>query len=224
MQENLGADMLLRPEEINLSLLKESNLFHVGSISLSREPSRSATLYALQKAKDWGITISYDPNYRETLWDNPQSAIQNMRSILPYVDIIKLSQEEILLLTGYNQPLDAAQFLISIGISIVAITLGSQGTLVCNKVGHQFVKSYPCHVVDTTGAGDSFWAGFLFQFIQCRISANMTSLEDIVSFAKFGNALASLCIEHRGGIPAMPDLGSVQKRLKKFENKTILQS
>ena len=151
-----------------------------------------------------------------------------MRSVLPFVDIMKLSDEETELLTGIVEPEDAAKNLIEQGVSIVAVTLGAEGTLIATKDGCVHVPAYKVNAVDTTGAGDSFWGGFLHKLLEWKeitvrdfIEENdckedilqKITLEEATDFAKFGNAVASLCVEKRGAIPAMPTLEEVQKRL-----------
>lgn len=213
---NPGADTMLTVDEIDAKIIQSGKIFHIGSLSLTNEPSKSATLNALQIAKNSGCVISYDPNYRASLWNNEEKAKQEMRQVLPNVDIMKLSNEETALLTDQRSPKDAADYLIQKGISIVAVTLGAKGAYVATKEGGQIVPGFNSHVVDTTGAGDSFWGGFLSQLIQRGKSPSDISLEDAVQFVQFGNALASLCVEKRGGIPSMPTLSEIEKRLSRI--------
>lgn len=208
-----GADTMLTANEINTGLIQNSKIFHIGSLSLTDEPSKSTTIYALQIAQKSGCIISYDPNYRASLWNSEEKARKEMRQVLPYVDIMKLSDEETILLTNQTSPQDAADYLIQKGISIVAVTLGANGAYVATKEGGQIVPGFKSHVADTTGAGDSFWGGFLSQLIQSRKSPSDITLEEAVQFVQFGNALASLCVEKRGGIPSMPTLSEIEKRL-----------
>lgn len=210
-----GADTCLRPEEVKLSIIKDSKIFHVGSLSLTNEPSKSATIFALEKAKEYGTIISYDPNYRALLWISKEQAITEMRSILPFVDVLKISDEETLLMTGKKEPESAAQELIASGIPLVVVTLGGEGCFVCTKEGGQVVSGFKCNVVDTTGAGDSFWGGFLHQLIQSGKHPEEVTKEEAVSFAHFANGVASLCVEKRGAIPAMPKMEEVEERIKK---------
>ena len=111
-----------------------------------------------------GGGISYDPNYRAPLWETKEDAIREMRSVLPFVDVMKLSDEETELLTGIKEPEGTAKKLIEQGVKIVAVTLGADGTLIATKEGSTYVPAYKVNVVDTTGAGDSFWGGFLHKF------------------------------------------------------------
>ncbi len=208
-----GADTCLMKEEVDVSIIENTDIFHVGSLSLTDEPSRSATFYALEKAKEFGKIISYDPNYRALLWDSKEKAIEGMRSLLDYVDVMKLSDEETFLLTDIEEPQAAAKALLNNGISIVAVTLGADGAYICTKEGGAFVAGFASDVVDTTGAGDSFWGGFLYRLSKSGKCPEEVSLEEAKEFARFGNAVASLCVEKRGGIPAIPDMEQVLKRL-----------
>ena len=95
-----GADTKIQKEELDIDILDQTYIFHVGSLSLTEQPARDTTFYAVKRAKNKGSIISYDPNYRASLWENEETAIENMRSLIPYVDIMKISDEEIELLTG----------------------------------------------------------------------------------------------------------------------------
>ena len=209
-----GADTCLTKEEIRKDLIANSKVFHIGSLSLTSEPVKSATFYALELAKEYGCIISYDPNYRAPLWDSREKAIEGMRSVLSYVDVMKISDEETELLTGISDPEMAAKKLIENGISIVAVTLGADGALICTKEGCEHVKGYQVRIVDTTGAGDSFWGGFLTQLLESGKMPSEVSLKEAAAFADYGNAVASLCVEKRGAIPAMPTKAEVEKRIK----------
>ncbi len=209
-----GADTKLKKEEINSDLIKNSKIFHIGSLSLTNEPSRTATFSAIKIAKDNNIILSYDPNYRASLWKNEKTAIKNMKSVLPFVDIMKISDEETELLTGITDIEGAAKALFDKGIKVIVVTLGDKGAYVYCKEGGTFVPPYKCDVVDTTGAGDSFWGGFLYKISQFDKKIDELSQKELADFAKFGNALASLCVKKRGAIPAMPSFNEVKNRLK----------
>ena len=208
-----GADTCLTQEELREDLIKDSKVFHIGSLSLTAEPAKGTTFRALEVAKENGCIVSYDPNYRAPLWDNVDAAVAGMRSVLSYVDVMKLSDEETELLTGKYEPEDAAKVLLEKGVKIVAVTLGAEGALVCTKEGSVVVPGYKANLVDTTGAGDSFWGGFLHKLLESGKRPEDVTLEEAASFAKYGNAVASLCVEKRGAIPAMPTIEDVAGRL-----------
>ena len=209
-----GADTCLKKEELNAELIKESKVFHFGSLSLTTEPARSTTFEAIHIAKEAGCIISYDPNYRAPLWSDEMASIEGMRSVLSYIDVMKISDEETKLLTDISESEEAAKKLIAMGIAIVVVTLGGDGALVCTKEGCVQVPGYKANLVDTTGAGDSFWGGFLNSLLENGKKPSEISLEEAASFAKYGNAVASLCVEKRGAIPAMPATDAIQERLQ----------
>lgn len=208
-----GADTQLRPDELNKDVINQSRVFHVGSLSLTNEPARSATLAALQMAKAAGCAMSYDPNYRDTLWTSPEAAAEQMRFIIKYMDLIKISDEETDLMTGEHAPADAAAALIEQGAKAVVVTLGSKGAYVRSRDGEAVVPSFKTTVVDTTGAGDSFWGGFLCGFCESAKDPDLLNVDDLRHFARIGNAVASLCVRGRGGIPSMPPRPEVESLL-----------
>ena len=96
----------------------------------------------------------------------------------------------------------------------MTVTLGAQGAIVCNREGTRLVRGFESHVVDTTGAGDSFWGGFLYCYIQSKKKPDEITLDEAAEFTCFANAMASLCVEKKGAIPAMPKLPQVEERLE----------
>lgn len=204
-----GADTCLTKEEVNLELIKKSKIFHFGSLSLTNNPSKEALLYALEKAKEMKKIISYDPNYRPLLWENRDIAVKEMRDVVKYADIIKVSDEETELLTGYKEPEKAALKLIEQGISLVFITLGSEGSFLKTKDFQIRVKSKKCNVVDTTGAGDAFWGAILYKLSTRKNDVLQLTEKEGAEYLEFANIAAGICVEKRGAIPAMPSLEDV---------------
>ena len=207
-----GADTLLRPEEIDTAILDQTKILHTGSLSLTHEPCRSAVLYALDYAKKSGKIISYDPNYRSSLWEKEEDAIRYMQLLAQYADLIKISAEELRLVTGSSDPETAARILCDAGASCVAVTLGADGALVRAAGSCKHVPAFPAaNVADTTGAGDSFWGAFLYRFLKSGKLPREITIEEAAEFSRWGNAAASLCIQGRGGIPSVPSRASVEK-------------
>jgi fructokinase len=204
-----GADTWLRADEVNEDIIKNTKILHIGSLSLTDEPARGATYHAVTLAKKSGALISYDPNYRASLWPDAESAKAQMRAMLPYVDLLKLSDEETALLTDVSDPAEAALHLYRMGIPCVAVTLGSRGALVCVRGKTAAVPAYPVPVADTTGAGDAFWGGFLHMLLRSGKPPDILTLDDAVSFARWGNAAAAFCVTKRGAIHAMPSPGDI---------------
>lgn len=201
-----GADTCLTKEEVNLELIKECKIFHFGSLSLTDNPSKEALLYALEKAKEMNKIISYDPNYRPLLWKNKDTAVKEMRAVIKYADIMKISDEETELLTGCKEPEKVASKLIEQGVSLVFVTLGSEGSFLKTKDFQIRVKSKKCNVVDTTGAGDAFWGAILYKLAERENSVFQISEKEGTEYLKFANTAAGICVEKRGAIPAMASL------------------
>ena len=209
-----GADTQISPDDLAYDVIADSKVFHVGSLSLTDEPARSATHAALSFAHDHGCTLSYDPNYRANLWPSAEAAAEQMRSIVPLMDLMKISDEECELMTGHVNPAEAASALLTQGPKVVTVTLGGSGALVACADGMREVPGFPADVVDTTGAGDSFWGGFLAAFVESDLAPEEVRIDDAAGFARTGNAVASLCVRGRGGIPSMPSREAVMELLK----------
>lgn len=210
-----GADTKIQKEEIDVDILDQTNIFHVGSLSLTDQPARDTTFYAVKRAKNKGSIISYDPNYRSSLWENEETAKKHMRSLIPYIDIMKISDEETGLLTDHENVMEAAKALYRQGVKVAVVTLGGNGAYIYNKEGGCVVPGFTVeHVADTNGAGDSFWGGFLYKISRSGKKIDNLTLEELTEYARFGNAVASLCVEKKGAIPAMPELSQVEKRLE----------
>jgi sugar/nucleoside kinase (ribokinase family) len=165
-------------------MLKHTRVFHTGSLSLTQEPARSATYEAIDIAKAAGAVISYDPNYRASLWSSREEAIRFMRSLIVTADIMKVSDEELPLLTGETDPEKAADLLLDQGVKIVAITLGSEGAYVRVGKEHALVPGFRAKAVDTTGAGDSFFGGFLYRFLSSGKTLKEVTISDAADYAR----------------------------------------
>ena len=155
-----GADTCLSMEEIQPQVLEQCKIFHVGSLSLTDEPAKGASLWSVKKAKSAGALISYDPNYRSSLWKDRETAVQAMREIIPFADLMKVSEEECLLLTEEKDCRKGAERLLEAGPGIVAVTLGGKGVLLAQKEKCERIPGFETFAVDTTGAGDTFGADF----------------------------------------------------------------
>ena len=208
-----GADTQITPEELDRDLIANCGIFHFGSLSLTDEPVRSATEAAVKLAKASGAIIAYDPNYRPLLWESRDQAMEQMRRPLSTVDLLKVSDDEIALLTGVDVLAQSARLLVDRGIRCVAVTISSEGALLATREGTVMVPGFPTRPVDTTGAGDSFWGGFLTCVSESGKPLSELTMSDFQRFAHFGNAVASLCVEKRGAIPAMPARQEVLARM-----------
>ncbi len=204
-----SADVNLSPEHIPQELLGNTRILHFGSVSLTADPARTATLYAAKAAKACGACVSYDPNYRASLWSDEATAIQHMLSPLDLVDILKVSDEELPLLAGTADPVEGSRRLAEKGPRLVLVTLGAHGAFYRfdGHTGH--VPGVPCVVGDTNGSGDTFFGAALSKLVKLGSLDELTvsELERIVAFA---NKAASITTSRHGAIPAMPTLAEVE--------------
>ena len=204
-----SADVNLSMEYVPMELLSSTKILHFGSVSLTAEPARTATLEAARTAKASGAWVSYDPNYRSSLWPDEQTAIRNMLEPLPLVDILKVSDEELPLLTGLSDPETGSARLAEQGVRLVLVTLGAHGAFYRfdGHTGH--VPGVPCQVGDTNGSGDTFFGAALSQLVKLDSLGQLTvpELERILAFA---NKAASITTSRHGAIPAMPTLAEVE--------------
>ncbi len=198
-----SADVNLSREDV--SHLPESRFVHFGSVSLTADPARSATLFAVENAKRAGALISYDPNYRANLWPDEATAIERMKQPLPLVDILKVSDEELPLLIGTSDLEAGTAMLAAQGIRLILVTLGPDGAFYRfgEKTGK--VPGVPCKVADTNGAGDTFFGALLSRLAKSE-SLDTLSVSQLESDIAFANKAASLTTSRPGAIPAMPSL------------------
>ena len=205
---NPSADVNLRAEELPEKLLKDTRVLHFGSVSLTAEPARSATLYAARVARENGCLVSYDPNYRASLWNSQEEAVREMKNALPLCDILKISDEELPLLTGTTDPAKGSGILAKLGIRLIFITLGANGAFF--RLGEQTgsVPGIPVKVGDTNGAGDTFFGAALSKLV--KEDLNTLTLPRLTQIAAFANKAASITTSRHGAIPAMPRLEEVE--------------
>ena len=159
--------------------------------------------------------ISYDPNYRATLWSSEAEELARKYEIHDFLCRChaKVSDEESLLLTGETTYEAAADKLLAMGPKLIAVTLGSEGVLMATKEKKERMKGFSVQSVDTTGAGDSFWGGTLSAYLSLEKPIESLTWEEIHHCAVCGNATAALCVQKRGGIPAIPTKEEVEQML-----------
>lgn len=207
-----GADELLRPEEIAVPMLAQTRIFHFGSLSLTREPARSATRAALEAARRGDALISFDPNLRASLWESLDTAKEQMLWGCSVCDILKVSEEELSFLTGCSGPEQGAAALRERfpDIRLLLVTLGKLGSMAFWKDAFVTCPAYPqIRAVDTTGAGDTF-LGCCLHFVLDHEwnELDETALREMLLFA---NAAAGLITTKKGAIRSMPELRDIRE-------------
>ena len=206
-----GADTLLTEQEVARALAPLPRVVHFGSVSLTAEPARSATLAAGRLAKQGGALVSYDPNYRANLWPDEKTAVEWMQKPLPMVDLLKISDEELPLLTGLEDPEAGTAALRKYGIRLIVVTLGAKGVFYRLGDATGTIPGVKVKVADTNGAGDTFLGALLSRLVLrgAEPLEDLTGpeLEKMLSFA---NRAAALTCTRSGAIPAMPTLEEVE--------------
>ena len=213
-----GADMLLDEKEIDMSIAGKTKIFHFGSVSMTHEPSRSATLNAVKTARENGAVISYDPNLRPPLWDSLDEAKEIIIKGLDYADILKVSEEELEFITGYSDLAEGTAYIHEkYGIQLIVVTLGAKGCFyrLGSMIGH--MNTYDVKTVDTTGAGDAFFGAFIYKIIEANKALKDISKSEIEQMIDFANAAGSLATVKKGAIPAMPVLKEIEACIRTVE-------
>ncbi|MDQ1913754.1 carbohydrate kinase [Paenibacillus sp. GD4] len=199
-----GADQLLQYEEVEPSLLENTAIFHFGSISMTSEPACGTTLQSVRRAKSRGAMISYDPNWRPSLWKDIDHARKTIQAGLALADVVKVSEEELRFLTGEEElATGAAQLIEQYTISLLLVTAGPRGAYYCTEKLWGGVASFPVKVVDTTGAGDGFLGAFLYQVLEQKKPIPGWSEGDLLKAVAFANAAGALATTRKGAIPAL---------------------
>lgn len=199
-----GADTQLTADEAVSALEKLPLILHVGSLSLTTMPAREACEAAVNYAKERGALISYDPNYRAALWESEDLAIEMMKVLIPLADILKVSDEEMLMLTGTEDFEEGSRILSDQGPSLVLVTLGSQGVFARHGSFAGVVPGFRVKVADTNGAGDTFLGAMLAQIAGREDLLGELDEEELRNMVTYANKAASLTCSRRGAIPAMP--------------------
>ena len=198
-----GADMFLEEGDVKEEDIRNSAIIHAGSYSLSAPTADRATVKAMRLGRELGKLVSFDVNYRNVVWNDDQAACTaKVREVLPYVDLLKVSDEEVGMVGGEGA---LPGLMEEFGIAVIVETLGSAGARVFFGGKSWDVPSRKVTCVDATGAGDAFWGGFLSSLRIQEVDRAAQLTEEIVRRAvEYGNASGGLCVQKKGAIPALP--------------------
>ena len=199
-----SADLNLNYSEVSKKVVDSCKVLHFGALTLTAEPSKSAVVNTVEYAKQQGKIISYDPNWRAHLWESKETAVKAMRSVLRYVDVIKVSEEELQVITDCANMLTAIAFLLDSGVKVVCITQGAKGSIIATRKGIERLPSFKVETLDTLGAGDSFFGAFLSKIVRSGKAVDELDMSELCDFAIYANACGALSSTKVGAIPAMP--------------------
>ena len=208
-----GADMMLTEEEVDFDLIRQSKIFHFGTLSMTGEPVRSATKKALEIAKESGCLITFDPNLRPPLWDSLDEAKEQMEYGFRYCDVLKISDNEIQFISGMEDYDDGIHYLQEkYQIPLIFLTMGKEGSRAYYKDMRVERKGFKVKAIETTGAGDTFCGCAINGVLTYGLNGlNESVLEDILTYANAGAALITM---KKGAIRSMPDPEKVEELIK----------
>ena len=208
-----GADVRLTAEELDEGLLTGCRIFHFGTLSLTDEPCRTATQIAVDTARKAGAILSFDPNLREPLWADLAEAKRQIEWGLARCDILKISDNEVLFVTGETDFEKGAAILLDRfpNIRLLNITAGPDGSHCFFGGRHVFVPGFKVRTIETTGAGDTFCACVLHDVLQNGLE-NRTD-DSLAAMLRFANAAAAIVTTRKGALRSMPVLAEIQALL-----------
>ena len=207
-----GADILLTDAGIPDEAMEGCGVYHFSGVSLTDEPARGAVLRAARRAKEMGLLVSFDPNYRPFLWPQAAQARQAFEEGMRCADIIKVSEEEVAFLLGQENAAQGAAELAKQYEELVMASCGARGALAANPSGLLGrAEALPVTVADTTGAGDAFLGTILAALAgKERAALHSMTEQEAVELLHLGCMAGSLTASKLGAIPALPEKEELQ--------------
>jgi fructokinase len=216
---NPGADMRLTHKDLDKDLLKGTKALHIDSISLTNPSYRKATIEAIKLVKNSGGFISFDVNYRPTMWTSPEEAKKAVQEIIPLCDVIKLNDTELELITGETEPYAGGKYILSLGGLLCLITQGDKGSYFLTSEHRGFVPAFKVKTIDSIGCGDAFLGALLNQFLQYDTLQTALQQQNVEKVIRFAAAAGALTATKRGALPAIPYRNEVDAFLRNQNSK-----
>lgn len=207
---NPGADMMLREEDLREDILRDTEIFHFGTLSMTHEGVRRATKKAVAIAKESGALVSFDPNLRPPLWASLEEAKEQAAYGFSQCDILKISDNEIQWFTG-EEDFDTGirKLKEQYHIPLIMLSMGRDGSRAYYK--DLFVEMKPFlqdKTIETTGAGDTFGACCLHHVL--KYGLDNLDREKLTEMLTFANAAASIITTRKGALRVMPEVEEVE--------------
>ena len=210
-----GADVMLTADEVDPELLKRAKIFHYGTLSMTHDGVRAATQKAIEIAKADGQLLSFDPNYREPLWKTADMAKEQISYGLSQCDILKISEEELELMTGTADIDEGVKILWGKhpNIKLFNVTAGGAGSYSFYKDMKAFQPGFKLGgTIETTGAGDTFGGAVLDYVLEHDIDA--LTEDNLNEMLRFANAAAYLVTTRKGALRSMPEKEQIDEILE----------
>lgn len=207
-----GADMFVREADVREADIRDAVIVHAGSCSLSASPAAEATAKALRLGRQMNKLVSFDLNYRDMMWNNrPEACAAKVREVLPYVDLLKVADDEAFVLGGEEA---LPGLMERYGLTLVVETLGDRGAVGFFRGERIPVSGRSARCLDATGAGDAFWGGLLSMLRFRGVTAAKELTVPLVREAMaYGNVGGWLCIQGMGAIPSLPTRREIERHL-----------
>ncbi|WP_143287292.1 carbohydrate kinase family protein [Caloramator quimbayensis] len=189
-----GADYQIKYTPTLDEKIKNSKIVHFSSWPISKKQSREVIERVIKTAKESSTLIGFDPNYHKDLWEE-ENGTSLMKSMIKYTDFIKPSEDDAERLFGKDNPENQIKKFFDLGAKLVVMTLGKDGVIVSDGVNSEKFDTLATNVVDVTGAGDAFWAGFYVGLIKGR---------NVIDSVKVGLAASAFKLRYVGAISPMP--------------------
>ena len=208
-----GADMMLTEDEVDYDLIRQSRIFHFGTLSMTDEPVRSATKKALEVAKEAGCLITFDPNLRPPLWNSLDDAKKQMEYGFQYCDMLKISDNEIQFVSGKEDYDEGICYLQDkYNIPLIFLTMGKDGSRAYYKDIRVERKGFQVKAIETTGAGDTFCGCSIHGLLTHGLEGLTEEiLGDMLTYANAGAALITM---KKGAIRSMPEPENITKLIE----------
>jgi len=205
------ADTRLQASQLPVGLFEAADFLVLGTLELAYPDSSDSVHRALQLAEQYDVKVLLDVNWRPVFWPNPETAPETIKKLFKQIDFLKLSKEEAELLFKTTDP-GAINYRLD-SVEGVLVTDGEQGCAYCLSENEGNVPAFAVPVVDTTGAGDSFVAGFIHQLCQIGIHclADPQMAKKVVTYA---NTVGALTTMKPGAIASQPTAAEVEAFLR----------
>lgn len=215
-----AADEDLKLQDVNIEQILDTKMIYVTGMGFTRDPIRETSFTLLKEAQKRGIFTAIDVNYRESLWDSQVGFINQIREVIPYLDLYKSTDEEALIITGESTLTQAAEKISALGPKLVVLSCGEKGAYYYYQGIQGHLNAYDIEAVDTTGAGDCFMGALLYKLHEKELEMDFHE-EELDGIIDFCNAAGGLSINKRGGVTGIPSRGEVircQNTMPKKEN------
>ena len=214
------ADTHFEEEDIDDEIFDDCKVFNFSSFPLSREPSLSTVLNAVVKAKESGARITFDPNLRLNIWESPEQAREVVLQALTLADILKISEDDFqFLFPGMEEREACKQIYLENGTEMIVITRSDRGCYAYVNQDSYLSSAYDVPTVDTTGSGDAFLAGIIFNIMKLNKNIHDLSSVEITIMLDFANAVGSLVSTRPGAIAAFPTSREITRCMQRIPKK-----